>query len=391
MIIDILAVLTLLLVLGQLVALLVVLIIKKVKDNRTITIYGDVRNSLKEEVLFYIIQNAVMHEDLWKASVHDIKLFAAGVEIPSRAFKSADIPRGIRIAVVGLMNSPLDVIYVAGAVKYGLWEISYDGGTTRIPVKQISDKNNKKMAKIRAVQLGYTSSKGKGRISDLEIDPNALSLKSNPVHGLVAHVNEGKSTQSTLRYQIIVPDEHSIKKIIDEDPHAATFWHVHDGKLHELQCKFIENTGSMYEWDIIGLEPGSIYVGLSTGVFGGKVVLPSSALYGITKTEDGTVQTIDDSKLGRPVSGAKSRDIWSSKLLDGYLGPQLRAKMHAIIIKKHFEREHPEAFLSITRAHDQIDDYSWVLGKEEIAEDSKKILEIILKDKEKMNRSAEEQ
>ncbi len=344
--------------------------VQKIKSTfsktHSMKIYGDVKTSLKEGVMFYIIDNVDQYEEYWNTDLDGFRIYASGREISSRAFKSNDIPHGIRIALVGLMNTTLDAMHVLGATKFDIWEISFDGGATRIPINQVVEKRQLSDAKKQSINNGYDSPLH--GINDMRGDKkksekSTISPGSLPTHGLLAHINEGKTTGTTMRYQIVIPQEHPILNMIGDAAYKAQFFHIFEGKAYKLDSKFVEHTGSLYEYDLINLKPGKIYVGLSTSVDGGETVLPSSALYGITKDKRGNLPLLDDAELAKPEPGAKPYKMWGEHVLQTYVGEQYARRMYDVIVKKHYEDEFADKYISLSRSQDFYDDYEWLKGE----------------------------
>ncbi len=370
---GIISTLALLAIVGTFVAFKIV---KVEKEHHSMVIYADTKTSNSEGVLIYIIDNVKNFEEFWNADLTEVKLYACGKVIPSRAFKSANIPNGIKIMVSGMSNSINDMLLIMAAIKYEMWELSFDGGTTRVPVMQIIDPVQKWEVEKFAQKNGWVPPKKEEKLfKELQKEikkssKNKVVKGALPQHGLVAHINEGRSTGTSLRYQILIPKgSESILDLIEDDYDKVSFYYIYEGYAYKIESKFVDRIGSLWEYDLLGLEPGTIYPGLSTSLNEGKTMLPSSALYGITKNHKGEVPTIDDAELAKPEPGAEKFEMWNEEVAMSYLGPEFTEKTYSVIVKKHYEDEYTDEYLSLSRTKEFFDDYKWLKGKKEVKEE----------------------
>ncbi len=370
---------------GIAVYLLIKTILKVEHEHHSMVIFADTKTSIQEGVLIYVVDNVKSFDEYWKADLSEVKLYASGKSIPSRAFKSASTPNGIKLMVSGMSNSLNDMLSIMSAIKFGLWEISFDGGTTRIPLIQIVDVVQKYEAEKIAQKNGWVPPKKEEKMNkELKKEirkaskTKQLSKGALPQHGLLAHVNEGRSTGTSLRYQILVPKaSEAVLELIEDDYNRLTFYYIYEGKGYKMESTFVDRVGSLWEWDLLGLKPGTIYTGLSTSLNGGKTMLPSSALYGITKNLKGEVPTIDEAELAKPEPGEEGFEMWNEEVAISYLGPEFAEKTYRVIVKKHYEDEYTEEYLSLSRTKDFFDDYKWLKGKKETPEEHVNIVKTI--------------
>ncbi len=364
-------------------------IVKKVltveHQHHSMIIYADAKTSINEGILIYVVDNVKLFDEYWNSDLSEVKLYASGKDIPARAFKSASAPDGIKIMVSGMSNSLDDILLIMSAIKFGIWEISFDGGVTRVPLLQVVDPVQKYEAEKIAQKHGWIPAKKEEKLHkelQKELKKSArtklLSKGALPQHGLLAHINEGKSTGTSLRYQILVPKaSEAVIDLIKDDYNKLTFYYIYEGKAYKVESLFVDRVGSLWEWDLLGLKPGTIYTGLSTSVNGGKTMLPSSALYGITKNHKGEVPTIDEAELAKPEPGEQSFEMWNEEVALSYLGPEFAEKTYRVIVKKHYEDEYTDEYLSLSRTKDFFDDYKWLKGKKVTPELDKEIVQSI--------------
>ncbi len=377
-------VITLLLLVGA-----AIFIIRKIiLDKTRMTIYGDVILSMKEEAVFYVVDNVSRQKKgQWDAELDNIRLYALGKEISVVAYKAADVPHGIRLLLSGAMNSSIDVTSLVGAVKYKVWEISFDAGATRQKLRQVQNRKQYKFGLLTSHSdaMSYETHLQKV-LQEIEGSERASLVNDNSeTHGMIAHINEGKTTGTTMRYQILIPQEHPILKIFGAGESYKTmpsFYHLYEGSLYKLESKFVDKVGSLYEYDLIGLEPGKIYVGLSISLDGGIACFPSSSLYGITKDHDGEVPTIDDAILAKPKAGAEQFRMWNEYVATEYLGEELTKRMYDVIVKKHYEDEYKEDYLALSRTQEFYADYNWLKGHKENKEEDIHVLRHVARVKE---------
>lgn len=356
--------------------------IRKIIKSRGLVIYGDIENMLEDEALFYIIDNVKKFPEYWNADLDAIKIYAIGKQIPCVAFKADDVPNGIRVLLSGAMNSTLDVISIIISIKYNLWEISFDNGHSKVKVNRVKDKHQFEIG-MMASDIGVDTFEHHLQVVLDEIHESqknsGVKLIDENKSLFVAHINEGKTFDTKMRYQILVPESHSIHENIDIDNilNSIKFFHIYEGHAYEIESKFIEKIGSLYEFDLLNLEPGTIYVGLSVSLDGGKTLLPSSALYGITKNIDGVLPTMDESILAKPKPGSEKFEIWNEETAIKYLGEELTYRTYDVIVKKHYEDEYEDEYLALSRTQEFYSDYHWLKGsktKEHVKEHLNKIV-----------------
>lgn len=336
-------------------------------------IYGDAKLSFAEEALFYIVDNVKNYKHNWKADLDNIRIYADGKEISSIAYKSHDLPKGIRLLLSGAMNSTVDVISIIAAVKFDLWEISFDGGVNKQRIHQVLSKQQKQIG----IEIMHTENDTfehhlQEVLEHIEHEEKEkIRAKGNAKHGIIAHINEGKTTGTTMRYQVLVPSSHQLaeKFTVEMADEAMSFYHIYEGHAYKLDSKFVDKVGNLFEYDIINLQPGTIYVGFSTKMHGIGSIWPSSALYGITKDKHGDLPTIDNAILAKPKEGAEQFEMWNEEIAHEYLGEELTKRTYDVIVKKHYEDDYEDEYLSLSRTQEFYADYNWLKGHPETREE----------------------
>ncbi len=355
---------------AEIVFISVVLFNKNKNLGKKMIIYGDAALSLQENILFYNVINVEKnYPKQWEAELDAIILYVAGKEIESVPFKPDNLRGGLRFMLSGMSNSTMDILRLAASVKYDLWEISFDGGLTRIRLYQKQSKNDRKVGRERARENGWDQDKtdkisAKTAIKQRKKD--SLLKGSMPKHGLLSHINETKSSATRVRYQVMVPRTNPLWERLTGAIQDVSFYHVYEGYLYRIDSEYIGNLGNMHEFDLINLESSKAYVGISTSIDGGKTIFPSSTLYAITKDHKGLVPTLDEAELAKPKNkDVPKYDLWSEGQAINYIGEKLAKRMYDIIVKKHYEDEYTDEFLSLSRSQEFYSDYLWLKGHED--------------------------
>ncbi len=357
------------------------ILVKKIISSKRLLIYGDAVTSVREQVLFYNIANVRKNKQFWNSDLKKIKIYAMGLEISSVAFKTDDYPNGIKVMFSGMMNSAKEILHLIGSIKYDLWEISFDGGVTRKRLYQIHSIADTRHAKHRAHENGWNQGDKQQREFLREFyKSTANSAVKNNIStngGLLAHINEAKTTTTTMRYQILIPSNVYLSKALTDEPEQASFYYIYNGDSYRLESKFVDKVGNLFEYDIIGLQPGTIYTGFSSSINDGKMIIPSSSLYGITKNEDGELPTIDEAILGKPIGEQQKFPMPHIEVSTKYLGEDLKNKFYDVIVKKHYEDMYEDEFVSLNRVQEFYQDFDWLEGSTEGKDEALKLVSAV--------------
>lgn len=340
------------------------------KNRKGMVIYGDAESSMRDQVAVYIVEN-VPKAKYEFVMLDDVKIFASGLGVSGSVIKLDDENRSLMFIMTGFMDSPEVVLHLLGAVKFDLWEVSFDGGITRYPVKQTINHRQRASAREIAVERGWEADDDIAKLMEEDIKRSSKNKVGSEnilaEHSLVADVNQSMSTSTSLRYQVVIPNNHKVWDTIEtKGKPRGEFYHIYKGHAYKLESKFLGSRGSTYEWDLINLNPSSAYVGLSLEIEGNGVILPSSALYGITLDQSGEQVNLDDSILAKPVDGANPYKMWSERVAVTYIGEQFAKRGYDIIVKKHFEEDFKDDYISLQRAHEVYSRYDWLKGELEV-------------------------
>ncbi len=373
-----------LILLAQLVWFSIYIIKKMIKKKNEMIVFADVPNTISEEIPIFIIDN-IRDEEFRNAKTSDILFYGTGKHIQGVAFRSKDLPNGVRVALTGIMDSSITVIHAMGATKNNLWEVSFDGGVTRQPLTQISNTKHTGAALSYAQEQGWEVTSSREKITEDAINRfqksriGDISLRDMN-HRLLAGFNEKLATDSTLRFQLVVPREEIALTLAgsSEEPNV-NFYYVYRGMMYKFDSKFHSRHGNLYEWEFYNLEPNKSYVGISFELNNNGILIPSSTIYGSTKKANGSIPTFDESELGNPKDNVESKPMWSKNIIDSYLGEKVSKIMYDSIVKKHYEEDQPNEYLAITQASTVYEDYEWLTKGSLDAKQEANTIELIRK------------
>ncbi len=323
----------------------------------SMAIYVDAEDSHASGDLILNLVHAQRHSEIWNAHEEDLILYAEGREIDAVFRRDHTVKGGFKIYVTeDGEDGRHSFVSIMQAEKY-------DNFTIGIEEKEwhafaITDKKAKQIAKAHERKVKNIYYDIRKDVLD-EMDNNYSKSATTSEHGIIAHVSHKKSKEDKLRFQLILPREgHPLTDEFDPESNKLVFYHLYDGKLYKIDHKYIGTYGSMIEWDFINLAPGSIYVGISYSIDGGKTIYPSSAVYGITTDEEGHLHSKTDAKLAAPIdSNAKGIKIWKRGDANEYLGDEAFESLCSIVVKKHYEKDNENVFLSADRAQEYYDEY----------------------------------
>ncbi len=327
--------------------------------HKTISTYADIPLSMKNNAIYINCVNLDKYPELWEAHESDLSIYAMGMKIPSIFFKSPDVPSGYKIAYSSTLTNQ-QILSLMAAVKYSKFEISSDDGHTRFPIKPISDKAAKKVAaRLHDAHANLSEKQKEEVLQKIKESAGVANLNALKGDRILSHVNEGKTTSTTMRYQAIIPDNHPIHEN-GFTPESMRYYYSYFGKLYQFDMTFVSRVENLYEWELRNLQPNSIYVGFSHSIDGGKTLFPSTSMYGITKNEDGSSSDISNANLGVPPEGATEYPMWTFDAATSYMDIALIKKTCDVIVKKHHEHEFEDDYVAMTRVDEFYSRYEWV-------------------------------
>lgn len=329
--------------------------------HMSLSLYFDGLNSLSEGELIINLLHVKRYKHLWNAHEEDLLLIAAGRPVEAVFKKSESIPGGYRIYVTDDTSQKRTVLSIMSASKYDQYHIGIKGQHDTNHAYVLSDKKAKKITRMISRTVDELNEETREHLLE-----NVLKKTGKDVvkakkdhHNVIAHISDVKSTPTSLRYQVLYSDTDAM--LTDHDPikddNQIKFYYVYNGKLYEMEHKFVNKIGHMFEYDLINLQPGTIYTGLSKSLDGGKTIFPSAALYGTTKDNQGHILSKTHAALAKPAKRAKGVQLWSFESALNQLGEVILHRTFDVLTKKHYEDENPDNFLSIEKAYEYYDDY----------------------------------
>lgn len=335
--------------------------------NVRMAVYADMAASLKNESIFLNFVNVSKNIDFWNAHEADLKLYAMGTPIEAVFYRSPDVPNGYKIAYATSLSN-IEVLSLIGAVKYNKFEVSWNGGATRVKVNSIKDsvakKVSKKMQSMKTNSADFLKEEILKSISEAD---KQFYLEEKKAEGdrVISHINESKTTSTSVRFQAIIPPTHPMFKIgFNAGGPNTKFYYTYNNRCYEMNSIYLGQVENLYQWDFIDLEPNTIYAGLSFSINEQRVIIPSTSLYAITKEEgenNSRFPTIDDANLGKPkFKHEESYEMWSEKDALEYLGENLLRRLCDILIKKHHEDEFEDEYISLNNVEPFYEEHPWL-------------------------------
>lgn len=337
---------------------------KYIKLNIKLAVYGDMKTSIEKKRIHLNLTNVERYPDLWNAHEHDLTLISMGSTIPAAFVRLSDGTKGYQI-IYGEKLSHLEILSLVGGVKYNKMFISPDGGETLFHANSISDKDAKHIYSKRNKITDHTKELRMEILNEIKESDKYFYINHEfKDDEVISHIHEGKSTSHTMRYQAIISDNNPVFEQ-GFTPETIKFYHVFDGYCYEMQSEFIGKFDHLYEWDLIDLQEFSAYVGFSFSIDGGKTIMPSTSLYGVTRDEDGILPVVAEANLAKPKPGIKPHKMWTEKDANEYMGKELAEKTYNIIVKKHYEMEHTDVFIPLHTIKQFYQDITWLkVGKD---------------------------
>ncbi len=352
---------TSIIVLALFCIVLIFLVVKTyIRRKVDIAIFADVPASMQADKIFINCVNLKWHQEFWDINEKKLSLYAMGMPMPVKFYRVPEIPNGYKIEFTEVLSNK-QVLALTGAIKYNRFTMSNDGGETTARVNSIKDTEAKKIT----AKLQKSITKNEDYVVEEVIEKIKTSMKYSYIRneifddGVIAHIDEDKATTTTLRYQVIIPEGH---KLFDDGfaKENMRFFHSYNGKLYPLEAEFLNQVKDLYEYEIINLEPATIYAGLSVTIDGGKNIFPSSTLYGITREEDGGYPDAANAALGKPKSEKGVKPLWKITKNTSIKDKKIMKLTCDVLVKKHFEDEHPDDFLPISKVVFAYKYYDWI-------------------------------
>ncbi len=305
-----------------LLVLVISFIIYKAWEKKfAIGIYADPISMELNTPIFNIV-NGKMHRHFWTANIDEMKLYVGGHELKTKFFKEYDNDgkeTGVmKVALTHILDNGKNMYYVISGSRHDDFQVSYDNGETLHKVRSIHDHRLSKQLE------NYNKWKEEGKVAP------AIFL-----------IDELNNTSSTLRYDAIVPKGSKFDDVISKIGEDLIMYYQVDKKMYPIKTKYLGRIGTTYSWDLVGLEPGTIYANLhwSVGAPGNKHLTASAINYGITKDEDENFVSMKNSKLPSAPEGEEGYPLPPLEENVKYLGRDLILRHNTISAQKHLQRD----------------------------------------------------
>ncbi len=332
------------------------------KEHMSLSFYYDGEESFNRGELIFNLLHANRYPKIWEAHEEDLILVASGKVLDATFRRTSSVHNGFRISINEDTSQKLNALSILSASKYNKYYVAIRGWDDMYHTQVVSDHKAKKIMKLTEVDEFELYEQSKDSLHKEASNRTKVNLstreKEIKIGHIVSSVSDTKTTDRTIRYQILLPHGHELEQQLLDDDGSVRFYHIYKGKAYRIEHKLIGEYGTMFEYDLINLEPSTIYVGLSVSLDGGKTIYPSASLFGMTKSVDGTNVSKTDAQLGRPKNlKVESLPIWTKNVLNEHLNKKQVETTIALIIKKHYEDENEEGFIPTSLTHQYYDDY----------------------------------
>lgn len=335
---------------------------KRYKINNKVILQCDQYRSEKEQRIVVVAYNIHKHPELLNANISNLTLYALDYKVKGAEFEKHPNIKGAIIIKYPVSFDYRTSLMLALADKRKEVKLSPDNGLTftktitmpdwQVNRKKHEETNEKSEAELmrKSLFLDYKNSDKQFRFDYADL--------VDEKKGTHVHINEGKSTSTTLRYQHIVPKEYLAK--IDFVPESIRLYYTFEGYLYEFDIVYLGHVGDVYEWDLINLKPNTVYAGLSLSSSHNPLIRPSKAFYGITLDESGRPNNLDGAQIAVPPKGAKKHKMWDEAIAVEAIGENLADLQYKIIAKKHHEFYDEDAFIYVHEADKNFDEFPWL-------------------------------
>ncbi len=313
--------------------------IRYAKKHFALAIFMDGELSMDESEIVFNLINVKHKKKLWDSYEGNLVLYAAGKKIDAIFKRSTELHNGYKIYITEDFNDKDTILSLLNSTKYNKFSVGLYKDHHRYHVTEVPDhKISKLVAKLDRTDAEHYEDVVHEIVDHLD-DEHIEERIFDSIEGFISGINRRKSTDKTLRYQAIVPHDHSLNHDLFFEENDVSFWHVFEGKLYELKYEFVNRFGSLIEVDLVGLKPGTAYVGLTMSFDKGKTFVPSSTVYGVTRDEDGVIPNLTNAKLGGKTTGAKSAEMWDEQTCIANVGERLSSYHKRVITKSHYEND----------------------------------------------------
>ncbi len=328
--------------------------------NYKLLAVADTKKTIDEQNYVIDIFNVDKFEKLWAANEGQLKWHAMDFPLEGAKFtKNLEVPGALTVRLPMERNFQQDLM-ITLSVKYNNITVSIDGDDEKFKVISIPDKELEKAKKVVYKKRGDKLLEQEMLNDFKESEKNFMLdyedlIKSSG--GAMVHINEHKSTSTSLRYQMVLPEEYRNK--VNFDPESFKVFHIFEGYAYELETVFIGQFGDFFEYDLINLKPNTAYVGLSFNSNYNKTIRPSQTFYGVTYNEDGLSPSFNEAILASPSEDAQKHQMWTRVIAEKTMDKKYVDVHYKILAKKHFEFENKDKFIDLNQADKLISNFDW--------------------------------
>ncbi len=315
----------------------------------SMALYVDSKESFAHGEIVLDLVHANKYPEILNAHEEELKLYAEGREIDAIFRRDPNIMNGFKIYITeDAKDNKLPFLSMMEAQKYNGFYIGIEN--REYHAQYISDRRAKSIAKAHQKKVKNTFGDNREVILNEMNDEFRREISQTANHGLLGHISPNKSRRHSLRYKLLFPTVEELKENIKSRGKGFKMYHIYHGKAYEVDVEYAGIFGSMVEFDLVNLEPGTIYPGISVSFDNGKTIIPSSAIFGITRDRLNNKISKTDAKLAKPKEGVEGITIWPEDVAKGYVGEQVLESIKDILTKKHYEEEFDDLILPIDEA-----------------------------------------
>ncbi len=301
-------------------------------------------DSMPSQKIILRIRNGIRHKGFWNAHPDEMKLYAQGEELEAMFLRDLDgygEPTGdFRVVLTNVVGNFKKVMFLTAAIKYNAFEVSWEEGGHVYKLNSVKDKKIRRVLgkeqesdkeKYEKLLKKYAKDKGHGR---------AVSRAKQSHASAVFLINRYDSTSTSMRYEAVIPAGHPLTADVDMLKKKLKLYYQIDDKLYPFKLVYLGNEGPVYKWDIVDLQPGTIYPGIHWTLDGEKLA-PSLSNFGKTKDENGKKVKIKYASLPTvpKVPNSQIRELPRLSAAIQYLGNESAARIQEISVQKHIQRD----------------------------------------------------